>query len=145
MVLSQAAGYPTNPKYRDLFVRDSECIVKGIVLMGTPLRGSGHATLFAPYIKIIKQLNQITSTNDSLIKSLNGKQPIEISDIVHRFQTVIQEREIELVICCEETPVYGTQLVSPALHANLIFRLIRPLCCNKCSCHKVISNTLNFA
>ena len=123
MVLFQAAGYPTYLKYRDLFVRDSECIVKGIVLMGTPLRGSGHATLFAPYIKIIKQLNHITSTNDSLIKSLSGNQPIEISDIVHRLQTVIEEREIELVICCEETPVHGTQLVSPVPHTSLRFAI----------------------
>lgn len=106
-------------------MRDSECIVKGIVLMGTPLRGSNQATLFTPYIKAIKQLNIYTAMNDNLIKSLSAHQPNGISDIVLRFQTVIEEREIKLVICCEETPVAGTELVSRSSARILTSKLAR--------------------
>ncbi len=123
MVLFQDTGYPTLPQYRDLFVRDSECIVKGIVLTGTPLRGSGHATLFAPYIKTIKHLNQITATNDSLTKSLSANQSIEISDIVHHFWTVIEEKKIDLITCCEETPFLLTHLLDPVPHVNSMLEL----------------------
>ena len=91
--------------------------------MGTPLRGSNQATLFTPYIKAIKQLNIYSAMNDNLIKSLSAHQPMGIADIVLRFQTVIEEREIKLVICCEETPVAGTELVSKALARILISKL----------------------
>ncbi len=119
-MLFQDTGYPNLAKYRDLFVRGSECIVKGIVLMGTPLRGSGQATLFTPYIKTIKHLNPFTAMNDNLLKSLSAHQPIEVSDIVHRFKTVIEERKIKLIIGCEETPIAGAKLVSLIPHASLI-------------------------
>lgn len=123
-MLFQDSGYPTLANYRDLFVTGSECIVKGIVLMGTPLRGSNQATLFAPYIKAIKQLNIYTAMNDNLIKSLSAHQPMAVSDIVLRFQTVREERDIKLVICCEETPVARTELVSPIPHAYQMFRFV---------------------
>ena len=47
-----------------------------------------------------------------------------VSDIVLRFQSVIEEREIKLVICCEETPVAGTELVSPIPYAYQMFRFV---------------------
>ena len=143
-MLFQDSGYPTLASYRDLFVRESECIVKGIVLMGTPLRGSDQATLFTPYIKAIKQLNIYTAMNDNLIKSLSAHQPMGISDIVLRFQTVMEEREIKLVICCEETPVAGTELVSPIPRANLKVKMGQEKFCNKYSCHKVVSDKMKI-
>ena len=111
MALFEDDGYLNKPEYRDLFVKDGECLVKGVVFMGTPFRGSGQATLFKPFIKAIRQLNLVTAVNDSFLGALNGDQPIEVTHIVHRFQTVMNVREIKVIICCEEKPVAGSSLV----------------------------------
>lgn len=111
MALFEDDGYLNKPEYRDLFVKDGECLVKGVVFMGTPFRGSGQATLFKPFIKAIRQLNLVTAVNDSFLGALNGDQPVEVTHIVHRFQTVMNAREIKVTICCEENPVAGSSLV----------------------------------
>ncbi|KAK3172014.1 hypothetical protein OEA41_004098 [Lepraria neglecta] len=112
MALFEDDGYLNKPEYRDLFVKDGECLVKGVVFMGTPFRGSGQATLFKPFIKAIRQLNLVTAVNDSFLGALNGDQPIEVTHIVHRFQTVMNAREIKALICCEEKPVAGSSLTT---------------------------------
>ena len=143
-MLFQDPEYPTLANYHQLFVRDSECIVKGIVLMGTPLRGSDQAALFTPYIRAIKQINKFSATNDNIIKSLSADQPMKVSEIVIRFQTVIEARKIKLVICCEETLVAGTELVSPIPRANLEVQIGQATFCNKYSCHNVVSDKVNI-
>ena len=112
MALFEDDEYLYKPHHRDLFLKDGECLVKGVVFMGTPFRGSGQATLFKPFIKAIRQLNSLTAVNDSFLGALNGNQPIEITHTVHQFQSVMNERGIKVIICCEERPIVGSSLVS---------------------------------
>lgn len=111
MALFEDDEYLNKPEYSNLFVKNGECLVKGVVFMGTPFRGSGHATLFKPFIKAIRQLNLVTAVNDSFLGALNADQPIEVTNIVHRFQNVMNTKAIKVIICCEEKPVAGSSLV----------------------------------
>lgn len=112
MALFEDEGYLNKPEYRDLFLKDGECLVKGVVFMGTPFRGSGQAALFAPFIKDVRHLNVLSAVNDNFVRALNSNQPIEITQIVHRFQTIIENKAVKLVIACETRPVAGSALVS---------------------------------
>ncbi|KAL2047637.1 hypothetical protein N7G274_000679 [Stereocaulon virgatum] len=112
MALFEDDGYPNKPEYRNLFVKDGECLIKGVIFMGTPFRGSGQATLFKPFIKAIRQLNLVTAVNDSFLGALNADQPIEITLVVHRFQNVMNAKGIKVIICCEEKPVAGSALTT---------------------------------
>ena len=85
MALFEDDGYLNKSEYRDLIVKDGQCLVKGVVFMGTPFRGSGQATLFKPFIKAIRQFNPFTAVNDSFLGAPNDYQPIEVTHIVHRF------------------------------------------------------------
>lgn len=112
MALFKDEGYLNKPEYRGLFVRNGECLVKGITFMGTPFRGSGHAALFSPFIRAVRQLNMVSAVNDSFIKSLNDKQPVDITNIIHRFHDIMNQNRIRVLVCCEETPIAGSSLVS---------------------------------
>ncbi|KAL2049372.1 hypothetical protein ABVK25_010382 [Lepraria finkii] len=111
MALFEDDGYLNKSEYRELIVKDGECLVKGVVFMGRPFRGSGQATLFKPFIKAIRQFNPFTAVNDSFLGALNDYQPIEVTHIVHRFQTVMNAREIKVRMFCEG-PVVGPSLTT---------------------------------
>ena len=111
MALFQDDNYDNKQEYQDLFWKGDECLVKGVVFMGTPFRGSGQASLFTPFIRAIRQVNLISAVNDNFLKSLNSDQPVEVTTIVQRFQRIVQAMEIKLLICCESRPVVGSSLV----------------------------------
>lgn len=112
MALFQDEEYANKPQYRDLFMHGDECLVKGVCFMGTPFHGSGHANLLAPFVRAVKGINMISATNDKLLGSLReNNQSIEIPNIVHRFRSIAEEKNMRLLIGCEEIPVAGSKLV----------------------------------
>lgn len=118
MALFQDEEYVNKRQYRDLFMDGDECLVKGVCFMGTPFRGSGLANQLAPFVKAVKGLNLFSATNDKLLGSLKeNNQSIAIPEIVHRFKSIAKERNMRLLIGCEQTPVAGSQLVWP-LHTS---------------------------
>ena len=109
--LFEEEDYPNKPQYKDLFLKGQECLVKGVTFMGTPFNGSGYANLFGPFIKAIRQLNDFTAVNDSFVNALNTRQPVDVTKTVNQFYSVMRQRNIRLVIGCEERPVAGSKLV----------------------------------
>lgn len=110
--LFQDKEYDNKPQYRDLFMDGDECLVKGVCFMGTPFEGSGHANLLAPFVKAVKGLNKWSGTNDVFLRSLReNNRSIEVPTIIHRFKSIVKEKNMRLLIGCEETPVVGSELV----------------------------------
>lgn len=112
MALYKDEEYVNKSQYRDLFMNGDECLVKGVCFMGTPFLGSGHANLLAPFVKAVKNLNRLGATNDKFLGSLReNNQSIEVPTIVQRFKTIAKEKNMRLLIGCEEIPVVGSDLV----------------------------------
>lgn len=112
MALFEDEEAPNKETYRNLFFHDDRCLLKGVVLMGTPLRGSGQANLMAPIVQLIKGLNYISATNDSFIKALReNNDELDIPTIVQRFKAVIKAKSVQLLIACEQQPYVGSDLV----------------------------------
>ena len=111
MALFEEEDYPNKPQFRNLFLRGQECLVKGVTFFGTPFSGSGYANLFGPLIKAIRQLNDFTAIDDDYLRALNTDQPVDLTRIVDRFHHVVHQRNLQLVIGCEERPSAGSKLV----------------------------------
>ncbi|KAK4694604.1 hypothetical protein P7C71_g3009, partial [Lecanoromycetidae sp. Uapishka_2] len=79
MALFEDEGYHNKPEYRDLFSKDGECLVKGIVFMGTPFRGSGQAALFAPFIKAATISRPTGHAHHAMDNGRNGANPVRSS------------------------------------------------------------------
>ena len=113
MALFRDEDCPNKKEYRDLFIHRDTCLLKGVVLMGTPLRGSGQANIIAPIVRLVKGLNKFAATNDNFMKALReNKDTIDIPNIMKRFKSVIDSNHVMLLIACEETPYIGDSLVS---------------------------------
>ncbi len=121
MALFDDQDYGNNEHFKNLFLQNDNCLVKGLVFMGTPFNGTGTADLFIPFIRTIRQLNVITATNDSFLSALSKKQPVNIDRVVNQALGVIRQRNIMILIGCEERPVTGSRLVRmptpSAMHA----------------------------
>ena len=114
MALFEEEDYPAKPQYKNLFLNGNECLVKGVTFLGTPFHGSGYANVFAPFIKAIRQLNDITAINDSFLSALNTKQPIDVTNTVNQFYSTMKQYGIRMAIGCEERPLAGSKLVRTA-------------------------------
>ena len=113
MALFEDEDYPSKPEFKSLFLRNQNCLVKGVTCFGTPFSGSGYANLFRPFIKVIRQLNDFTAVSDGYLNALNTDQPIDITRTIDQFYQVIRQNNIYLLIGCEERPLAGSKLVSP--------------------------------
>lgn len=123
MALYQDEEYVNKTQYRDLFMNGDECLVKGVCFMGTPFLGSGQANLLAPFVKAVKGLNRLSGTNDNFLRSLReNNQSIEVPTIVQRFKTIAKEKNMRLLIGCEEIPVVGSDLTVTYESAISIFK-----------------------
>lgn len=112
MALFEDEEAPSKEAYRNLFVHDDRCLLKGVVLMGTPLRGSGQANMMAPIVRLVKGLNFMSATNDSFIKALReNNDTLDIPTIVQRFKAVIEAKSVRLLVACEQEPYIGSSLV----------------------------------
>lgn len=112
MALFEDEEAPNKETYRNLFFHDDRCLLKGVILMGTPLRGSGQANIMAPIVRLLKGLNYISATNDSFIKALKeNNDKLDIPTIVQRFKAVIEAKSVQLLIACEQEPYIGSSLV----------------------------------
>lgn len=112
MALFQDKEYINKPQYRDLFMDGDKCLVKGVCFIGTPFLGSSHANLLAPFVKVVKELNIFSGTNDKFLESLRENNPsIEVPTIVHRFKAIAEEKKMRLLIGSEQNPVAGSALV----------------------------------
>ncbi|MCJ1461653.1 hypothetical protein MMC07_000250 [Pseudocyphellaria aurata] len=122
MALFQDENYPNKQPYRDLFMHENECLVKGVCLMGTPFHGSGHANLLAPFVRAVKGINIISAANDKLLVSLKeNNHSLEISNIIYRFRSIAEKTKMRLLIGCEEIPVAGSKLTVTYESAVSIF------------------------
>ena len=112
MALFEDEDFHIKASYQELFLKNGQCIVKGIVFMGTPFRGSGDANILAPFVAAVKGLNVFHAANDTFIKSLKkNNNSVEVPTIVQRMKTITESQGIKLLIGCEETPVVGSKLV----------------------------------
>ena len=113
MALFEDENCANKAGYRNLFIHNDECLLKGVVLLGTPLRGSGQANIMTPLVKIIKGLNKFGGTNDAFVKALKEDSgSLDIPKIVQRFKSMITAKKVALLIGCEEVPYVGDSLVS---------------------------------
>ncbi|KAG8534293.1 uncharacterized protein KY384_001137 [Bacidia gigantensis] len=113
MALLGAVEGSSRREYHDLFVHNDRCLVKGVVLLGTPLRGSGQANLMAPIVKTVKGLNRLYGTNENFVRALREDSgALDIPQIVTRFKSVVKTNGVALRIVCEERPVVGSSLTT---------------------------------
>ena len=103
--------YGNNDHYRNLFLDGDECLLKGIVFLGTPFAGTGTADLFIPFIKAVRRLNFLSATSDKFLSALSTQQPVDITRMFRQAWSVIRERDIKILVGCEERPVAGSKLV----------------------------------
>lgn len=101
-----------NSQYRDLFMDGNECLVKGVCFMGTPILGTGPASLLKPFVRAVNGPNKLSGANVKFLGSLRGvNQSIDIPTIFRQFGSIAKEKQMRLLVGCEEIPVAGSQLV----------------------------------
>ena len=111
MILSTQPRFSAlSRKYKHVLVTDSdECLLKGIVFLGTPFAGSLKANLISPFIKILASVNprpmgQKLVDDLKYVKDGNG----DLASISAAANIVIHKYDIEILIGCETQPVPHT-------------------------------------
>ena len=115
--------------YPNLLLSPIGCLVKGIVFLGTPFRGSLKANLITPIVKALAPFNPFPM-NPELLENLKSVQDgtsslDQISDAVN---IIMKRHQIDVLVGCETIPVrvLGRQPVwtSHKWRYDLIIQLI---------------------
>ncbi|KAF2474401.1 uncharacterized protein BDR25DRAFT_340886 [Lindgomyces ingoldianus] len=127
--LSTDQGFTIKQQYKNLFMHNGVCMVKGIVFLGTPFRGSGQANFIYPFVKLLS-MQYFWPINQNLVRSLKQR-PIALGQIVGRFNRVRKNNLIQIFPCYETDAVAGTSLTTNRESAISAFdRDVAPLAIN---------------
>src|SRR2546429_5241921 len=109
------------PQYNDVLRHPitQECLVKGIVFMGTPFNGTLHANQIRPFLEAFSKLYP-HPVNKRLVRSIQD-QALGLSTIRGEFKRIMLANDIKVVVGCETKPVRGTTLVRYFLFRLLSF------------------------
>lgn len=90
--------------------------MKGIRFFGTPFFGVGQANLSVPLVRPVQGPNMFIATIGKYLGSLKetyqtDDQSIEVFTFLQRFISIVNEKNMVLLISCEEFPVVGSEFV----------------------------------
>jgi len=89
-------------EYRHLFLTPAECLLKGIVFLGTPFQGSLKANQIRPFAKALALVNPFPMNTDilSILKNIpDGTSPL--NPISTAASIVMNKHHIQFLVGCE--------------------------------------------